>query len=151
MNEPAAPEITTPEILPLQQASAPSPIVQSAARWFWWIAGLSLINTIMSVSGSHTNFVMGLGFTAMSDALFAANPGIGFVMDAMALGFFIFVGFQAKQGKLWAFYVGIAAYVLDALIYLIVQDWMPVAFHALAIYFIFKGVMSLRAAPGSAR
>ena len=146
MNEPVAPQITTPEILPPQQVSAPAPVVQSAARWFWWIAGLSLVNTIMAMSGSNTNFVMGLGFTAVSDALFAAHKGIGLVIDAVALGFFIFVGFQAKQGKLWAFYLGIAAYVLDALIYAIAQDWMPVAFHALAIYFIVKGVKSLRAA-----
>jgi hypothetical protein len=152
MNDPIAPQIANPEILPLRAASAPSPLVERAARWFWWIAGLSLINTIMSVSGSNSNFVMGLGFTAVSDTLFAANKGIGFAIDAVALGFFIFLGFQAKQGKLWAFYLGIAAYVLDALIYAVAQDWMPVAFHALAIFFISKGVMSLRAARrGNAR
>jgi len=147
MNEPVAPEVASQVTLPDQAALPPSPVVQSAARWFWWIAGLSLVNTVMALSGSNSNFVMGLGFTAVADALFATSKAVAFLIDAVALGFFIFIGLQAMKGKLWAFYLGITAYVLDALIYAALQDWMPVAFHALAIYFISKGVMSLRAAP----
>jgi hypothetical protein len=79
------------------------------------------------------------------DALFDSIKMVGFFLDAIAIGFFIFVGLQAKKGKLWAFYLGISAYAFDALIYVLVQDWMPVAFHALAIFFIAKGVFALRA------
>jgi hypothetical protein len=38
------------------------------------------------------------------------------------------------------------SYALDALIYLNYKAWMPVAFHALAIFFIAKSAISLRAA-----
>jgi hypothetical protein len=124
-----------------------SPIVQSAARWFWWIAGLSVVNIVLFQSGSQANFVVGLGITAVSDVVFAANKPIGFVIDALAVGFFLWMGAQGSRGKLWAFYVGLAVYTLDALIYLSLKDWMPVAFHALAIFFIMKGVMALRLAP----
>ena len=39
------------------------PEVMSGASWFWWIAGLSLVNSIMTHSGSDTGFIIGLGFT----------------------------------------------------------------------------------------
>ena len=129
--------------------SAPSvsPIVQSAARWFWWIAGLSVLNIVLFQSGSQTNFVVGLGITALSDVAFAGNKPIGFVIDALVVGFFLWMGAQASRGRLWAFYVGIAVYTLDALIYLTFKDWMPVAFHGLALFFIMKGVLALRQIP----
>jgi hypothetical protein len=143
MNDPAVASIAEPTTLAPSQSFVPSPLVQSAARWFWWIAGLSLVNIVMAQSGSETSFVMGLGITAVSDAIFEAQKAIGFVVDAVVLGFFFFLGLQAMRGKLWAFYLGITVYAFDALIYLFVQDWMPVAFHALAIFFISKGAVAL--------
>jgi hypothetical protein len=139
-----APKPATPKA---SEAGSVSPIVQSAARWFWWIAGLSVVNIVLFQSGSQTNFVVGLGITAISDVVFASNKAIGFVIDALAVGFFLWMGAQGSRGKLWAFYVGLAVYTLDALIYVSFKDWMPVAFHALAIFFIMKGVMVLRQAP----
>lgn len=131
---------------PAGQTGAAAPIVQSAARWFWWIAGLSVVNIVLFQSGSQTSFVVGLGITAVSDVMFASNKLIGFVIDALTVGFFVWMGVLGSRGKLWAFYVGLAVYTLDALIYVSFKDWMPVAFHALAIFFIMKGVTALRQA-----
>ncbi len=128
---------------PVEMSSTTSPIIQSAARWFWWIAGLSLVNTAMSLSGSDTSFVMGLGITAISDALFSDTKLVAFIIAAIAAAFFYFVGLQGTRRKLWAFYLGIIVYALDALIYLAFQDWMPVAFHGLALFFISKGAIAL--------
>jgi hypothetical protein len=50
----------------------------------------------------------------------------------------------AQREQAWAFYLGLVVYALDALIYLRFQDWLPVAFHAYAIFAIFKGVARLR-------
>jgi hypothetical protein len=121
------------------------PVVVASARWFWWIAALSLVNTVLVQSGSDMNFVVGLGITAGANVLFAGAKTIGFVVDAVAIGFFFLMGWQAQRGKLWAFYLGIGVYTLDALVYVAFQDWMPVGFHALAIYFMVKGAMILRA------
>jgi len=132
------------------QAAAASPAVQSAARWFWWIAGLSIINTVLLKTGTHTNMVVGLGVTLLSDVVLGpANP-VGFAVDVIVLAFFLVMGRQAQRGQLWAFYAGMAAYGLDALIYLRFRDWVPVAFHALVIYFIARGVMVLGKAQGKA-
>ena len=117
--------------------------IDSSARWFWWIAGLSLVNTVMAMSGSESSFVMGLGFTLVSDAIFANNHLVGLAIDAVAMGFFVLMGVLALRHKLWAFYLGTAIYALDALIYVLAGDWLPVGFHALAIWFIALGAVKL--------
>lgn len=127
-----------------------NPIVISAARWFWWIAGLSLVNTVLVQTGNNLNFVVGLGITAAASVLFAGDKVIGVIADVIAIGFFVLMGWQAQRGRLWAFYVGIGVYTLDALIYVAFQDWMPAVFHALIIYFIAKGAMILRASKHAA-
>jgi len=37
--------------------------MQSGARWFYWIAGLSMINSIAAMSNSSWSFLAGLGIT----------------------------------------------------------------------------------------
>jgi hypothetical protein len=61
----------TSEGLPIDRKAiiGANPKIVSAARWFWWIVALSIINTILLHSGSETSFVMGLGFTLVADAL----------------------------------------------------------------------------------
>jgi hypothetical protein len=143
MSETTTPVPSAPP--PPATAAVVAALIASAARWFWWIAGLSLVNTIMVQSGSTMNFVVGLGITAVADVFFADAKMTGFIIDAVAIGFFVLVGWQGQRGKLWAFYLGIVVYALDALVYVSFQDWMPVAFHGLAIYFLAKGAMLLRA------
>jgi hypothetical protein len=122
------------------------PLVQSGARWFWWIAGLSAVNVGMQHSGSDTNFVVGLGITSFIDALFSGLMVAGLVLDALVLAFFFAIGLMAQRGSMRAFYVGGVVYALDALLYLFAADWMPVGFHVLVLFFIGKGALALRAA-----
>ncbi len=127
-----------------REAAASEPEVRSAARWFWWIAGLSLVNVALFYADAGISFMVGLGITALSDAIFANVKPIAFCIDAIALGFFFVIGQQAQRGKLWAFYAGSAVYTLDALIMLAAQEWKSLAFHGLALFFIVRGAMSLR-------
>jgi len=121
------------------------PIVLSAARWFWWIAGLSLVNLVMNLNGSDTNFVIGLAMTSLISGMFAGTVPVALALAGVIIGFYVWMGWQGQRGKLWAFYAGLAVYAVDALIYARFEDWMPVAFHAFALYCIGKGVMRLRA------
>jgi len=130
-------------------APAASPLIQAGARWFWWIAGLSLVNVVMAQSGSQSHFVVGLAMTELAGAMFAQSQAVGFVIDALVIGFFVLMGQQAQRGRLWAFYAGAALYVVDALIYASYRMWMPLAFHAVALYFIGKGALALRQASTS--
>jgi hypothetical protein len=122
------------------------PQIISGARWFWWIAGLSVVNTIMLHSGSDVSFVVGLGFTLLADVIFREYQIVAFAIDAVALGFFFGIGWFAGKGRFWAFVVGMVAYTLDAGIYLLFQDWMSLAFHGLALFGLFRGAKQLRLA-----
>jgi hypothetical protein len=122
------------------------PKIVSGARWFWWIAGLSLVNTVLIHSGSQTSFVIGLGFTLLADAIFQTVKPIAFALDAMALAVFFGLGWFALRGRTWAFVIGIVLYAGDAIIYLLGQDWMSVAFHALALFYLIRATLSLREA-----
>lgn len=122
-----------------------SPRIQRSAHWFWWIAGLSLINSLATHTGTEMHFVVGLGFTELADALFRKVQVVAYVVDVAAVAFFAGIGYFARAGRLWAFVVGGIFYLLDALIYLLFQEWMPVAFHAYALYSIYQGIAQLRA------
>ena len=136
------------EAVPVNRAivAQADPEVMSGASWFWWIAGLSLVNTIMIHSGSDTGFIIGLGFTLVVDSMFREYQLVAFIIDALAIGTILALGFFARKGHFWAFVTGIVLYTLDAGIYLIAQDWLAVAFHGLALFYLFRGAKALRAA-----
>ena len=47
---------------------------QSGANWFYWVAGLSIVNSIMQHLGGGVFFIMGLGVTSFVDAVAAHVP-----------------------------------------------------------------------------
>ena len=122
------------------------PGIGQGARWFWWIAGLTAVNVACVIAHADLNFVLGLAFTQLGHAAFAYNPAIPLVIDALCIGFFFLVGQQAQRGAAWAFVLGSVVYLLDGLVYLKFQDWLPVAFHAYALYNIGRAFMALQAA-----
>jgi len=118
----------------------------SGARWFWWIAGLTAVNVALALGHANINFILGLAFTQLAHAAFAGQVGVAIVVDALFIGGFWLIGRQAQKGQTWAFLLGGLIYVVDGLIYLNFQDWLPVAFHAYALFAIGKAFMSLQAA-----
>ncbi len=122
------------------------PGIRQGARWFWWIAGLTAVNVGCELAHADINFVLGLAFTQLGHAWFADSQGTALAIDALCLGFFFLVGQQAQRGAAWAFVLGMAVYLVDGLVYLKFQDWLPVAFHAYALYSIGRAFMALQAA-----
>lgn len=118
----------------------------SGARWFWWIAGLSAVNVALHLGHADVNFILGLAFTLVAHALFAAHVGIALVVDALFIGGFWLIGRQAQKGQTWAFVVGGLIYLCDGLLYLKFEAWLAVAFHAYALFSIGKAFMSLQEA-----
>ena len=116
------------------------------ARWFWWIAGLSAVNVACDLGHAEINFVLGLAFTLLAHAAFASSMGIALAIDLLFIGGFFLIGRQAQKGATWAFVVGVLVYVCDGLLYLKFEDWVPVGFHVLALYYIGKAFMDLQAA-----
>ncbi len=121
-------------------------VVMSGASWFWWIAGLSVVNTVMIHSGTDRTFVIGLGFTMLADIIFKDLMVVALVIDVVVLSVFAGFGLMARKGHLWAFVTGIVLYTLDSLIYVLGQDWMSVGFHAFALFYMVRGALALRTA-----
>jgi hypothetical protein len=126
--------------------------MQSGARWFFWIAGLSLINTIIVMFEGNWSFLAGLGITSFisyfgialaKDIGNAANV-IAFVLNVLVAAFFVFLGVFAGKGHTWAFIIGLVLYVLDGLIFLAVGDWLPLLFHVFVCYCLYRGLAANR-------
>lgn len=128
---------------------------ESGAKWFYWIAVLSLINTAMSISQSNLRFPVGLGITQVIDAFAvvaseeAPNASLIFkiitvILNAIFAGIFALFGWLALKKKFWAFIVGMVLFSLDSLWSLLFQDWISLGFHVLALICICKGCIALR-------
>ena len=145
-----------PEVSQSQEAAKLLQAMGSGANWFYWIAGLSLLNSVIQMFDSDRSFVVGLGITQVLDAvasLAAKEVGSGagtvlraiaFALDLCVAGVFALFGWQAGKRRRWAFLAGMVLYVLDALIFLAVGDWLSLGFHAFALVGIWAGFSSLR-------
>ena len=128
---------------------------QSGSGWFYWIAGLSLINSVVAWTGSSWNFLAGLGVTQVADGFSAglATGGgpvasfakiLSIALDLGVMAFFIGLGRYARKRHTWAYVLGLALYTLDALILLPFQAWLGFAFHLWALFGIWGGYQACR-------
>ncbi|MFL6273836.1 MAG: hypothetical protein ACJ74G_01395 [Blastocatellia bacterium] len=119
-----------------------------SANWFFWIAGLSLINSIATHLGGNWHFFLGLGITAVADAVAqqigGIGPGLALVFDLIGAGIFVGIGLLARRMMLWAFVVGMVAYGLDGVVLLMLGEYLSAGFHGYVLYSIYLGVNALR-------
>lgn len=130
----------------------------SGARWFYWIVGGSIINSIAMLLGSDWSFLVGLGFTQVIDGFAAAFAsemskssgdvlkGVAFGLDIVIASTFFFFGWFAVKKRAWGFIAGMVFYTLDGLLFVLFADWFSVAFHVFALWCIFAGFKKLRRA-----
>jgi hypothetical protein len=119
--------------------------VKVSANWFYWIAGLSLINTFIAFSGKGgIQFVVGLAVTQVSDAFAARmdNATMALVFDILAAAIFAMFGFFAGKRQNWSFIVGMVFYAADGLLCLAIQSMLGLGFHVFVLYCLFKGVQA---------
>jgi hypothetical protein len=130
------------------------PRMLSGARWFYWIAALSILTSIISLVGGNLAFLVALGIMQMIDGMAkgaAESLGEGtkivaLVFDLIAAGVLALIGYFATKRHSWAFIVGMALYALDALLLCVsaafameIRILLPIAFHAYVLYNIFSG------------
>src|SRR5947209_1342499 len=69
-------------------------VVIGGARWFYWIVGLSLVNSLLALGGAQIRFVFGLGITQIFDAIHEpAAKTLAFIAAASVLAFFALCGY----------------------------------------------------------
>lgn len=127
----------------------------AGANWFFWIAGLSLVNTAIAHSGGDRHFIVGLSITAIVDAIAVEigkqNPDSVQAATIMAVGFSLFValvvaifGWLSRKRIIALFGLGMGLYAIDGVIYAVLGDFMSAAFHGYALYSMFQGFKAFR-------
>lgn len=144
-----------------QQQQAPPPVdtdelqlhVNSGANWFFWIAALSLINSVIINFDGQWSFAVGLGITQIIDGIVklsikeGAADWLRFValaFDVVLLAVFAGFGFLGRARHVWAFAIGIVLFALDSLIFLLAVDILGIIIHAVALFFIVRGMLAAR-------
>jgi hypothetical protein len=118
------------------------------ASWFYWIAGLSVVNSVIVLSGSTAHFLVGLGVTEAFDVAGQQTGGAGkmtaLVISLLCAGMFGVFGYFASKPQTWAFFLGMGLYGLDALLLVAFKDYFSVAFHCWALYRLYLGLAAAR-------
>jgi hypothetical protein len=129
--------------------------IQRGTNWFFWIGGLSIINSLIYFFGGSLTFVLGLGATQFIDGVASAVAGelsanggmivrfVGFSLDIAIAGLFITAGFLGQKRYRWAIIAGMVFYTLDGLIFLFFREWLAVGFHGLALWNLWRGLQSI--------
>jgi hypothetical protein len=128
--------------------------LRSVASWFYWVVGLSAVNSIVVMTGAEWAFSLGLGITQVVDGValsfqevsdarvsgLAPGQVVAWLVDLLILGFFVFLGIMlTKRRAAWALWVGVVLYALDTLFFLIGPQVVPLIFHAFVIYKLTRG------------
>ena len=134
---------STPSFSSMAPKAPVSPYVINGASWFYWIAALSLVNSAIALSGAQWHFIIGMGVTEVMDYIGNSTGGIGkaaaFAINVVIAGVVALFGVFARRGQKWAFLVGGALYAIDGVLLLLFRDFLSAAFHAYALFFIFRG------------
>ncbi|MCB1052341.1 MAG: hypothetical protein H6510_13260 [Acidobacteria bacterium] len=123
--------------------------INQSGRWFFWLAGLSLINSIIFLADGDIQFIFGLAITQYVDAIMklisegSANAsllsGLGFVINLIIAGMVAGMGVFAIRGIGWIFLVGMVLYAIDGILFLIAESWLGVLFHLWVFFAFFRG------------
>ena len=70
--------------------------------------------------------------------------GAALVFDVFVAAILAGFGWLSGRRYLAIFGVGMALYLLDGFIFLLFQDWLPVAFHGYALFWMWSGFQAFR-------
>jgi hypothetical protein len=65
------------------------------------------------------------------------------VVNLFIAGFFLWFWHFGRKGEKWAFLTGMALYVMDGLLLIPFRDLLGLAFHAYALYRIYRGMQGI--------
>lgn len=143
-----APQAQTQANLVDVRRNAQQRAAQGGAKWFYWIAALSVINSFIVLNGSNTHFLVGLGVTEMFDvagrSLHGTGQSVALALSLGVAGIFGVFGYFASKMQQWSFLAGMVLYGLDAVLLLSFRDFPSAGFHAFALYFLFRGYAASR-------
>lgn len=122
--------------------------VLHAADWFFWLAILSVINSLLVFYYQIPNTPIALGLTQWVDGTtsgFNATMSSGsLTTNILIAGVLAAFGLMARRGSDIAFVVGIFLYVIDAFLAIGLRDVFGFGVHLVALFFLVKGLLASR-------
>jgi hypothetical protein len=122
--------------------------VLHAADWFFWLAILSVINSLIVFYYQIPNTPIALGITQWVDG---TTSGFNATMSTSALVTNILIaavvaafGLMARRGSDLAFVLGIFLYVIDAMLTIGLREFFGFGVHLIALFFLIKGLLASR-------
>ena len=118
------------------------------ANWFFWLAILSVINTLIVYRYSTPNTPVALAITQWFDgtagdfnvSMSTQSLVINLLIAAALAGF----GVLARRGSDLAFVVGIFLYIVDAMLAIGLREIFGFSVHLIALFFLVKGLLASR-------
>jgi hypothetical protein len=133
---------------------------KNGAAWFYWVAGLSAVNTIAVLAEGGLRFALGLVVTMFGDAVVARElkPGgsmtalaIALAFNAFVLGLFIVCGRLSQRRMLPIYALGMALYLVDSIFSFLLSGFMRtgggfigIGIHAYALWCMWDGFVAYR-------
>ncbi|CAN5730806.1 hypothetical protein BH24ACI3_BH24ACI3_06930 [soil metagenome] len=123
--------------------------MRRGADWFFWVASLGVINTLLVTFSGMADMIFGLGATRAVDEYFRAGTLapvsiVGLPFNLAIAGMFAALGYFARKGNDRIFVLGIFLYVIDAVITVGFRDFFGFGFHLVALFFLAKGLLASR-------
>jgi hypothetical protein len=126
---------------------------KNGAAWFYWVAGLSLVNSIAVLIGAQFGFALGLSVTQIADGVATGLVlngapeyvrGIVFGFNLLVLGMVAGCGWLSQKRVLPVFALGMVLYLLDGLLFLPFGDVISIGIHGFALWCMWKGFQAYR-------
>lgn len=143
----------SPEEMEQAVASLSSAVSNSGGR-FYWVTGVSVLNTLLTLLNTGIFFPSGLMVTLLSDFAIRGStiPGLRvfcIIFNLFSYGLYLLLGYFAVRRQQWALITGFVLYTLDTLLmlpmyfvarnaafYLLING----AFHIWILYIVFQGI-----------
>lgn len=151
----AAPAADAAQLALVQQKLLLDNRLRGGIGWFYWIAGLSLLNSGAYLFGAKFSFVIGLGITQMVDGIVSAlikelgeswsllrvaSTGV----DILIAGTFLLIGYLGRKRMRWPVIAGMMLYALDGIVVLLFKDYLGALFHGWALAGIWAGLRAMQ-------
>lgn len=139
-------EAVQPRILDKKTAYA-------GANWFFWLAALSVLNSLAVYFISIGNTPVAFGVTQWIDGTTGPltaegwSPPLhltGLIINILVAAGFAGFGYFARRGNDVAFLIGIFLYIVDAILSIGLRDFWGFSFHLVGFFFLFRGLLASR-------
>jgi hypothetical protein len=127
----------------------------SSAQWFYWIAILSVVNSVVNLMRQDELSLFGrtssVFVNQVASGLARRHPDWFGIFQGVALGFaccaaggFALIGRASIRRETWCYIIGIALYALDTILALVFQHYLMAVFHVIVLYLLNVGLQLCR-------